>query len=69
MYRKTLKLVGHEEDQLEQETEAKDQCREIRLHLSLLKEDQGSVVYVVKLDTIAEHVLMCKKNFFFSNVI
>jgi hypothetical protein len=59
MYWETLKLVGHEEDQLEQETKAKDQCREIRLHLSLLKEGQGNVVYVVKLVTIAEHV-MCK---------
>jgi hypothetical protein len=60
MYWKTLQLVDHEEDQLEQETEAKDQCREIRLHLSLLKEGQGSVVYVVKLVTTVEHVLMCK---------
>ena len=46
-----LQLVGHEKDQLGQETEVKDQskAKEVHLHLSLLKDGQGSMAYIAKL--------------------
>jgi len=50
--------LGHEKDQLGQETEVEDQSNEAHLHLSLLKDGQGSMAYVAKLATTAKRVLM-----------